>query len=174
MVFLVFETVVLIAAAVACGIFLGIVAKQLFGKVIVVAGGPRFTEIMDQAAADERGAAEASTIDAVVAEVAAEADVVAPDLERAEAADRVGARPPLLSEPLDGGADDLKKIKGIGPQNEARLNALGVYHYRQIAAWTPEEARWVGAYLAFAGRIERENWIGQANTLLSADDGRPV
>ena len=41
MVFLVFETVVLIAAAVACGIFLGIVAKQLFGKVIVVDGGRR-------------------------------------------------------------------------------------------------------------------------------------
>lgn len=74
--------------------------------------------------------------------------------------------PPLLAAP-EGAADDLKRLKGIGPQNEQRLNALGIYHLRQIAAWSPEEVRWVGAALAFPGRIEREAWVAQAKALLA-------
>ena len=50
-------------------------------------------------------------------------------------------------------ADDLKLIKGVGPQNEKRLHALGIWHFSQIAAWTPENVEWVGGYLAFPGRI---------------------
>lgn len=94
----------------------------------------------------------------------AAADVVI-DPARAATADQIGVRPTALAHPRDGRADDLKVIKGIGPQNEARLNALGVFHFDQIAAWTPDEARWVGSYLAFPGRIEREDWVGQARTL---------
>ncbi|WP_394089372.1 hypothetical protein [Xanthobacter autotrophicus] len=80
-----------------------------------------------------------------------------------------GVRPPTLDAPEGEGADDLKLLKGIGPQNERRLNALGIYHVRQIAAWTPDEAAWVGSYLAFPGRIERENWIGQARALAAGE-----
>lgn len=64
-----------------------------------------------------------------------------------------------------GVADNLKLIKGIGPQNEARLQALGIWHFSQIAAWTQENVEWVGAYLAFPGRIEREEWVKQAAAL---------
>ncbi|CCD99665.1 cell envelope integrity/translocation protein TolA [Bradyrhizobium sp. STM 3809] len=78
-----------------------------------------------------------------------------------------GARPLGLAEPRGGQADDLKLIKGIGKQNEARLHGLGIWHFAQIAAWTPEHAKWVGSYLAFAGRIEREQWISQAKELAS-------
>lgn len=81
-----------------------------------------------------------------------------------------GSKPPILAAP-EGAADDLKQLKGIGPQNEQRLNALGIYHFRQIAAWTPEQVAWVGSYLAFPGRIERENWIDQARAL--AGEGAP-
>lgn len=81
-----------------------------------------------------------------------------------------GSRPPTLPAPEGEGPDDLKLLKGIGPQNERRLHALGIFHFRQIAAWTPEEAVWVGSYLAFPGRIEREDWIGQARALT---DGAP-
>ncbi|WP_198018841.1 hypothetical protein [Azorhizobium doebereinerae] len=81
-----------------------------------------------------------------------------------------GTAPPLLAAP-EGAADDLKRLKGIGPQNERRLNALGIFHFRQIAAWTPEEVRWVGATLAFPGRIEREGWVGQARALLAGGTG---
>ncbi|MFS8038110.1 hypothetical protein ACI7BZ_14325 [Xanthobacter sp. AM11] len=81
-----------------------------------------------------------------------------------------GQRPPTLAEPDGGTADDLKLLKGIGPQNERRLHALGIFHFRQIAGWTADEALWVGSYLAFPGRIEREDWIGQAKALA---EGRP-
>ena len=76
-----------------------------------------------------------------------------------------GARPLGLAGPHGDIADDLKRIKGIGKQNEARLRGLGVWHYDQIAAWSTENVKWVGSYLAFAGRIERERWIAQAKDL---------
>lgn len=90
---------------------------------------------------------------------------VSAGLDRIAAADKVGDRPAALPAPRGGSADNLRQIKGVGPQNEARLNSLGIYHVDQIAAWTASEARWVGAYLSFPGRIEREDWIGQARVL---------
>lgn len=75
-----------------------------------------------------------------------------------------GERPFGLAAP-DGKADDLKRIRGIGPRNEARLHGLGIWHFRQIAAWTPENVEWVGSYLAFPGRIDREGWVAQAEVL---------
>lgn len=93
------------------------------------------------------------------------------DLARAAAADAHGARPAGAFEAHSAEIDDLEIIKGIGPQNHARLNALGIWSFAQIAAWTPENAKWVGSYLAFAGRIEREDWIGQAKALIAARKG---
>jgi branched-chain amino acid transport system ATP-binding protein len=82
-----------------------------------------------------------------------------------------GTKPQCLTGPRGGSADDLKKIKGIGPQNEKRLNALGIWHFDQIAAWTPAEVEWVGDHLAFPGRIEREDWVGQAGALKDGGKG---
>lgn len=76
-----------------------------------------------------------------------------------------GAKPAVLAAPRGGKADDLKRIRGIGKQNEGRLHGLGVWHFDQIAAWTPDEVKWVGGYLAFPGRIEREDWQAQAKVL---------
>ncbi len=76
-----------------------------------------------------------------------------------------GQRPVGWTSPRGGLPDDLKRIKGVGPQNEGRLHALGIWHFSQIAAWTHENALWVGSYLAFPGRIEREQWIDQARLL---------
>lgn len=103
--------------------------------------------------------------------VTAPATLVAPPAPAltgaAAAADamRRGRQPPGLPGPRDGKADDLKLVRGIGPQNEGRLHALGVWHFDQIAAWTSEESLWVGGYLAFPGRIEREGWVAQAKVL---------
>ena len=76
-----------------------------------------------------------------------------------------GRRPHGLLSPLQGQADDLKRIRGIGQQNERRLHALGIWHFDQIAAWSAENVAWVGSYLAFPGRIDREKWIAQAKDL---------
>lgn len=76
-------------------------------------------------------------------------------------------KPELLSAPRAGGADDLKKISGVGPKLEEELNAAGVYHYDQIANWTAAEVAWADENLIkFKGRISRDDWVGQAKTLM--------
>ena len=87
-----------------------------------------------------------------------------------EKADAVGSKPAGIAAARDGKADDLKRISGIGRVNEGKLNALGIFHFDQIAAWSRQEIRWVGTYLAFPGRITREDWIGQAKTLTEGGD----
>lgn len=75
-----------------------------------------------------------------------------------------GERPPMIT--IDPAAhDDLKRIRGIGPKNEDALNELGIYTFKQIAEWTPQNIDWVEDFMSFPGRIEREDWIGQAKTL---------
>ena len=64
-----------------------------------------------------------------------------------------------------GAADDLKKIGGLGPVLEQKLNDLGIYHYWQIAALTPEDVARIDEELSSKGRIERDHWIGQAKAL---------
>jgi small subunit ribosomal protein S1 len=70
----------------------------------------------------------------------------------------------LLTEARDGKPDDLKKISGVGPKLEELLHKNGVFHFDQIAAWTPEEISYMDDQLSFKGRIERDNWIEQATT----------
>ena len=65
--------------------------------------------------------------------------------------------------------DNLTEIKGIGPFIEKRLNMLGIYTFKQLSELTPELVDRVGnAIEFFPGRIERENWIGQARRFLKA------
>jgi predicted flap endonuclease-1-like 5' DNA nuclease len=85
-----------------------------------------------------------------------------------------GKQPEALAAPRAGGADDLKKIKGVGPKSEAKLNALGVYHFDQIAEWSLDNARWIGAALATPGRIERGKWIQQARELAAHQQQSPT
>ena len=74
------------------------------------------------------------------------------------------ARPKTLAMP-DGKADDLTRIKGIGPKLSGRLNALGIFHYKQIAAWSDEQANWVDNNFSYKGRVVRESWVSQARVL---------
>jgi predicted flap endonuclease-1-like 5' DNA nuclease len=84
-----------------------------------------------------------------------------PDLKVAAAKSPV---PTFLKKP-NGKADDLTAIKGIGPKLSATLNELGVFHYAQIAEWTPEQCDWIDDKLAFKGRVQREGWVEQAGEL---------
>jgi NADH-quinone oxidoreductase subunit E len=80
-------------------------------------------------------------------------------------------KPQGISAPRSGRSDNLKQISGVGPQLEGLLNQLGIYHFDQIAAWTPENVRWVDDHLSFKGRIDREDWIAQAQRLALAISG---
>ena len=63
------------------------------------------------------------------------------------------------------GADDLKKLSGVGPALEKKLHAAGVTTFAQIAAWTDADVAAMDEQLSFKGRIEREGWIDQAKEL---------
>ena len=132
-----------------------------------------------QAAAGEAGAEDAAAKAAAAreaeaareeAEIKAKLATLSKDASAEDKANAVGARPTGLAAARGGVADDLKRIKGIGKVNEGRLNELGVFHFDQIAAWTRPEIRWVGTYLSFPGRIDREDWSGQAGLLAQGLD----
>lgn len=78
--------------------------------------------------------------------------------------------PELLAAPRAGQADDLKQLKGVGPKLEATLNALGIFHFDQIAGWGPDEIAWVDERLQFRGRIDRDGWVGQAQILAAGGE----
>jgi large subunit ribosomal protein L21 len=63
------------------------------------------------------------------------------------------------------GADDLKKLSGVGPALEKKLIEAGVTSFAQIAAWGAEDIAAFDEKLNFKGRIEREGWVEQAKTL---------
>ena len=73
-------------------------------------------------------------------------------------------KPTLFAQAPDS-VDDIKRIKGIGAVIEKTLNELGVYQFEQIANWDSNNCAWVDNFLAFPGRIAREDWVEQAKTL---------
>jgi predicted flap endonuclease-1-like 5' DNA nuclease len=103
--------------------------------------------------------------------VAAPQPVAATLQEAAEApaptrpAPRRGAKPPVLSSARNGAPDDFTLIESISQLQQTTLNALGIYHYDQIAAWTPEHVAWIDNYLRLQGRIDQEEWLEQAGEL---------
>ena len=61
--------------------------------------------------------------------------------------------------------DDLKKITGIGPVTEIRLNEYGIYQFGQVMGLTSAAVKQLDAELSLGGRIAREEWIKQARKL---------
>ncbi|MBZ9988793.1 ATP-binding cassette domain-containing protein [Mesorhizobium sp. BH1-1-5] len=142
-----------------------------------------------------KGASKAAQIDARAASIASK-PVVAPPASPAAAAKpavkkpaakapvkKAAAKAPAakaggisnrLDAPRGGKADSLIRIKGIGPVNERKLNEHGIFHFDQIAAWTKADIEAAEAYLAFDGRIAREDWIGQAKTLAKELAAKPA
>ena len=63
-------------------------------------------------------------------------------------------------------ADDLKKINGIGPKMEEKLNELGIFTFAQVAKMTQREYDLLDSITgSFPGRAERDDWAGQAAKL---------
>lgn len=64
-------------------------------------------------------------------------------------------------------ADDLTVINGIGGWINEKLNALDIFTYRQISKFNEEDVDIVtDAIEFFPGRIERDEWIYQAQELV--------
>ena len=100
---------------------------------------------------------------ASAAPVASVAPLVPAASKGAEANHNSGESRFLDAKPKD--VDDLREIKGVGKVLQKTLNSLGIYQFRQIAAFTDEDIAWVDDRLKFKGRIERDNWVKQATKL---------
>jgi small subunit ribosomal protein S2 len=74
-----------------------------------------------------------------------------------------------LFDPPDGDPDDLKKITGVGPTLEEKLHDLGVTKLAQIANLSDEDIEKIDEALNFKGRITRDDWVGQAKSLIGAE-----
>jgi len=110
--------------------------------------------------------ADASGVKAAIG--AGSAPAAAAAVETAPAAKKAPAKKaaPKAEAPVaEAGADDLKKLSGVGPALEKKLLAAGVTSFAQIAAWTEEDVAAFDEKLSFKGRIEREGWIAQAKEL---------
>ncbi len=69
-----------------------------------------------------------------------------------------------------GEADDLTRIKGLGPKLAALLRGMGIIRFDQIAGWSEADIARIDPQLGtFQGRIARDNWVEQARYLSAGD-----
>lgn len=130
-------------------------------KTTIIDEGIRAKDVLDEGA--ERAQRNQALIDAAPAAVKA-APEPAPMPEPVPVAETAPAPTPVA-------ADDLSRIKGIGPKLVTLLGELGVTSFAQIAAWEAADvARIDGQLGRFAGRITRDQWIEQAKLLAAADE----
>jgi len=102
--------------------------------------------------------------DVAASEATAAEEAVPAEAETAEdASDEIT---PLFDKP-EGEADDLKKISGVGPALEKKLNDLGIMQFSQIAGFSDADIERVDAVLNFKGRVERDNWVQQAKDFVA-------
>ena len=78
--------------------------------------------------------------------------------------------PAAAPAPKADGADDLTRIKGVGPKLANALRELGITSFAEIASWDEAEMDRVDAQLGrFQGRIRRDDWTTQAALLAGGD-----
>ena len=66
-----------------------------------------------------------------------------------------------------GEPDDLKLIKGVTPELEAKLNKLGLIKFEQIANLTDDEIAALDEQLSLNGAIEHDDWTAKAVELMA-------
>jgi large subunit ribosomal protein L21 len=66
--------------------------------------------------------------------------------------------------------DDIKLIGGVGPALEKKLAGAGITSLKQIAEWKAADIERIDGELDLKGRIEREEWVEQAQELIA---GKP-
>ena len=66
-----------------------------------------------------------------------------------------------------GEADDLTRIKGVTPALAGKLSGLGVIKYDQVANFSDDDIANVDESLSLDGRIEKDDWVRQAQGLVA-------
>lgn len=130
----------------------------------------RFAEVFAPVAELARDAADASRnlISEAMEPVSGLGDFALGELEEelADVADFVAAEPVTATQSASIDADDLTVLKGIGPKMAERLAAQGVTRFADIAKWDATDVvRYDQLLEGIPGRIERDDWVGQAKAL---------
>ncbi|NND65368.1 MAG: hypothetical protein HKM24_05320 [Gammaproteobacteria bacterium] len=64
-------------------------------------------------------------------------------------------------------SDNLRRIRGIGPKLERKLNQQGIYLFEQLAQLDDESIKQLAEQLrVYPGRIRNDRWIEQATALV--------
>ncbi|MFT7588390.1 MAG: large subunit ribosomal protein L27 [Limisphaerales bacterium] len=90
-----------------------------------------------------------------------------PEWSDEEKASRIASLASKLGPVKEGEKDDLKKISGIGPVYEGKLNSLGIFTFAQMTKLDAEGIETIETLTNFPGRVEREDWIGQAKQFVA-------
>jgi len=61
--------------------------------------------------------------------------------------------------------DNLKKLTGVGPALEKKLNGAGITTFAQIAALTEADIAKLEEELSLSGRFAKDGWVEQAKEL---------
>jgi predicted flap endonuclease-1-like 5' DNA nuclease len=132
-------------------------------------------EAEEKAAAKKKADEEKAKKAEEAAAAAAAAKPVTKEAKKKEELKRVKANASKIDFKVLGTAkasekDDLQVIKGIGPFIEEKLNALGIYTYRQISKMNSKLEDSVNLAIEFfPGRVKRDQWVAQAKILLGED-----
>lgn len=118
---------------------------------------PVISQPAPQPSAPAAAAAAAAAAVAATQAVAAAAANVSP-------APRPAPAPAPVAAPAASG-DDFTRIRAIDAALSARLHAAGILSFADIARWVPEDVARADTALGLAGRIEREQWVEQAQIL---------
>jgi NADH-quinone oxidoreductase subunit E len=138
----------------------------LFDGSLVGSWRRAFSDRAKAAVEAKAKAAAATPAGAAPAAKPAEPQTLAEAPKPATASAAGSAKPELLTQPRGGKGDDLKLIWGVAEKLEERLNKMGIWHYDQIAAWTPAQVAWFEQEIqGFAGRVARDRWIEQCKKL---------
>jgi len=144
------------------GLWLLIALLVVIGLVFLLSGKGKSAVVDETAPVTPPMVAEPVAVEPAVEEAPAPAPVIEPTPAPIPAS-------PAVAAPADG-ADDLLKLKGVGPKLGALLTELGVTHYTQIAGWSDSDIAAIDAKLGnFKGRPVRDQWIDQAKYLAAGD-----
>ena len=66
-----------------------------------------------------------------------------------------------------GEAEDLTQIKGIDADLMARLKQINCFKLEQVANFSDEDIANVDEFLQLGGKIEKDDWVGQAQRLIA-------
>lgn len=105
-------------------------------------------------------------------ETPAETVVEVKELSEEERNNKLNVLKSVLGEASADHKDDLKDIVGVGPKYETDLHSLGIYTFEQISKLNDDAIEAIESLTKyFPGKIQRDDWKGQALEFLKNKGG---